>query len=108
MPDILDIVVIFHGIDELLHLHTLFLAQGLIVLGNHLNLGRDEGVFAQVRNNIVEIIGQGVDGENIAIGLEVVRACISITAKSISTGGILLQPDAGIMYSTISCSVTRL
>ena len=43
VPDVLDIVVIFHGVDELLHHGALLLAQTLIVLGNHFNLGGDEG-----------------------------------------------------------------
>ena len=43
MPDVLHIVVIFHGVDELLHLHALLFAQGLIVLGNHFDLCGDEG-----------------------------------------------------------------
>ena len=62
MPDILHIVVIFHGVDELLHLGALLFAQGLIVLGNHFDLSGDKGVLAQTRNNVVEVIGSGVDG----------------------------------------------
>ena len=45
MPDVLDVVVIFHDLDELLHELDLLLGlQLLVVLGNHLDLGRDEGV----------------------------------------------------------------
>ena len=62
VPDVLDIVVIFHGVDELLHHDSLVLVQRLIVLGNHLNLGGDKGVLAQVCDHIVEVIGSGVDG----------------------------------------------
>ena len=43
MPDILHIVIIFHGVDELLHLDGLLLVQRLIVLGNHFDLSGDEG-----------------------------------------------------------------
>ena len=62
MPDILDIVIIFHGVDELLHHDSLLFVQRLIVLGNHLDLSGYEGVLAQVGNHIVEVIGSGVDG----------------------------------------------
>ena len=48
VPDVLDIVVIFHGVDELLHHNSLVVVQGLVVLGNHFNLSGDEGVLAQV------------------------------------------------------------
>ena len=45
MPDVLHIVVIFHDFDELFHqLHVLFVFQSLVVLGNHFDLGGDEGV----------------------------------------------------------------
>ena len=44
MPDVLDIVVIFHGVDELFHLLCLiFVVQLLIVLGNHFDLCGNEG-----------------------------------------------------------------
>ena len=63
VPDVLDVVVIFHGIDELFHLLDLvFAIQPLVVLGNHLDLSGDESILAQVGNNIVELIGKGVDG----------------------------------------------
>ena len=42
VPDVLDIVVIFHGVDELLHHGALLVVQGLIVLGNHFDLSGDE------------------------------------------------------------------
>ena len=42
MPDVLDIVVIFHGVDELLHLDAQLLAQGLVVLGHHFDLCGNE------------------------------------------------------------------
>ena len=62
VPDVLHVVIVFHGIDELLHHHSLVVVQGLIVLGNHLDLSGDKGVLAQVGNYIVEVIGSGVDG----------------------------------------------
>ena len=62
VPDVLDVVVIFHGVDELLHHDRLLLVQRLIVLGNHFNLSGDKGVLAQVGNHIIEVIGGGVDG----------------------------------------------
>ena len=62
VPDVLNVVVIFHGVDELLHHNSLLFVQGLIVLGDHLDLSRDEGVLAQIGDNIVEVIGGGVDG----------------------------------------------
>ena len=43
VPDVLHVVIIFHGVDELLHHDGLLLVQSLIVLGNHLDLGGDEG-----------------------------------------------------------------
>ena len=42
MPDVLDIVIIFHGGDELLHHDGLLLGKGLVVLGDHLDLGGNE------------------------------------------------------------------
>ena len=42
VPDVLHIVIIFHGVDELLHHDGLLLVQGLVVLGDHLDLGGDE------------------------------------------------------------------
>ena len=40
MPDVLDVVIIFHDVDELFHqLDVLFTLQLLIVLGNHFDLG---------------------------------------------------------------------
>ena len=46
MPDVLHIVVIFHDIDEFFHQRNVLLGlQLLIVLGNHFDLGRDEGVL---------------------------------------------------------------
>ena len=51
MPDVLHIVIIFHGVDELLHHNGLLLVQGLVVLGDHLDLGGDEGVLAQVADD---------------------------------------------------------
>ena len=63
MPDGLHVVVIFHGVDKLLHHSSLLFAlQLLIVLGDHLDLGGDESILAQARDNIVEVIGQRVDG----------------------------------------------
>ena len=62
VPDVLHVIVIFHGVDELLHHNSLLLVQRLIVLGNHLDLSGDKGVLAQVGNYIVEVIGGGVDG----------------------------------------------
>ena len=45
VPDVLHIVVIFHDLDELLHELDLILGlQLLVVLGDHLDLGGDEGV----------------------------------------------------------------
>ena len=45
VPDVLHIVVIFHDVDELFHqLDVLFALQLLIVLGNHFDLGGNEGV----------------------------------------------------------------
>lgn len=47
MPDVLDVVIIFHDVDELGHLLDLLLAlQLLIVLGNHFDLSGDKGVKA--------------------------------------------------------------
>ena len=43
VPDVLDVIVVFHGVDELLHLGALLFAQGLIVLGNHFDLSGDKG-----------------------------------------------------------------
>ena len=42
VPDVLHIVIIFHGVDELLHHNGLLLVQGLVVLGDHLDLGGNE------------------------------------------------------------------
>ena len=59
MPDVLHIVVIFHDVDELFHqLDVLFALQLLVVLGNHFDLGGNEGVLAETRDNVVEVIGQ--------------------------------------------------
>ena len=45
MPDVLDVVVVLHDLDELLHQLGLLLGlQLLVVLGDHLDLGGDEGV----------------------------------------------------------------
>ena len=44
VPDVLHIVIIFHGVDELLHQNCLLIRKGLVVLGDHLDLGGDEGV----------------------------------------------------------------
>ena len=44
MPDVLDVIVVFHSVDELFHLLSLvFVVQLLIVLGNHFNLCGNEG-----------------------------------------------------------------
>ena len=43
MPDVLDVVIVFHGVDQLLHHDSLLGVQGLIVLGHHLDLSGDEG-----------------------------------------------------------------
>ena len=44
MPDVLDVIVVFHGVDELFHLlGLLFVVQLLIVLGNHFDLSGNEG-----------------------------------------------------------------
>ena len=44
MPDVLDVIVVFHSVDELFHLLGLILVlQLLIVLGNHFNLSGNEG-----------------------------------------------------------------
>ena len=57
VPDVLHIVVIFHDVDELFHqLDVLFALQLLIVLGNHFDLGGNEGVLAQVGSDLVEIV----------------------------------------------------
>ena len=80
MPDVLHIVIFFHNVDELFHqLDLLFGLQLLIVLGNHFDLGRNEGVLVKLCNHIVEIIGSGVDGEYIFLSLEI--AGISIRKK---------------------------
>ena len=43
MPDVLDVVVVLHDVDHLFHVLDVFLiVQGLVVLGNHLDLGGDE------------------------------------------------------------------
>ena len=53
VPDVLHIVIIFHDVDELFHqLDMLFALQLLVVLGNHFNLGGNEGVLTQVCNHI--------------------------------------------------------
>ena len=44
VPDVLHIVIIFHGVDELLHHDGLLLGKGLVVLGDHLDLGGDENM----------------------------------------------------------------
>ena len=45
VPDVLDVVVVLHDLDELLHQLDLILGlQLLVVLGDHLDLGGDEGV----------------------------------------------------------------
>ena len=44
VPDVLHVVIVFHRVDELLHHDGLLLVQGLVVLGDHLDLGGDEGV----------------------------------------------------------------
>ena len=43
VPDVLHVVIIFHGVDELLHLGSLLFVQRLVVLGDHLDLGGDKG-----------------------------------------------------------------
>ena len=73
MPDVLHIVVIFHDLDELFHqLDVLLALQSLVVLGNHFDLGGGEGVLVHGLSNGVEIVRHGVDGEHIAIGLEII------------------------------------
>ena len=42
VPDVLDVIVIFHGVDELLHHDSLIVVQGLVVLGDHFDLSGDE------------------------------------------------------------------
>ena len=47
VPDVLDIVIIFHDVDELLHqLDVLLALQLLIVLGNHFDLCGNESVLS--------------------------------------------------------------
>ena len=44
MPDVLDVIVVFHSVDELFHLLSLvFVVQLLVVLGNHFDLCGNEG-----------------------------------------------------------------
>ena len=54
MPDVLDVIVVFHGVDELFHLLDLVLViQLLIVLGNHFDLCGNEGGKNQEIPNIL-------------------------------------------------------
>ena len=44
VPDVLDVIVVFHSVDELFHLLSLlFVLELLIVLGNHFDLCGNEG-----------------------------------------------------------------
>ena len=75
VPDVLDVVIIFHDVDALFHqYHTAGVIQLLVVLRRQFDLGGNEGVLTPVGTNSVEIIGSRVDGEHIAIGLKVVSA----------------------------------
>ena len=48
VPDVLDIVIIFHDVDELFHQgHMLGIVQSLIVLGNHFDLGENTGKIGE-------------------------------------------------------------
>ena len=79
MPDVLDIVVVFHGVQHLFHLLALlFVVQLLIVLRNHLNLSRDEGILLGDHgiSHGVEVIGIGVDGEYIILCLEIIGTAV--------------------------------
>ena len=96
MPDVLDVVVVLHDVQQLLHLGDLLLGlQLLIVLGNHLDLGGDEGVAlgGQGIGHGVEVVGVGVDGEHIVLGLKVVGSAV----HGIHHHGILFQLPFGVV-----------
>ena len=79
MVDVLDIVVVLHDIDHLLHvLDVLWIGEGDVVLGHHLHLGGGEGVALLLhgRHHGGEGVGISVDGEALLFGLEVSSAAV--------------------------------
>ena len=67
VPDVLHIVILFHNVDELFHqLDVLFALQLLIVLGNHFNLGGNEGVQnRKISNFLADFVIVPEFGENL-------------------------------------------